>query len=160
MLENPSIAASHLGKNILTPLGAAGSTEIPWKQAMTLLINDVRTNKISIEQADSEIKFLATYVAAFNDDRFRYKQSVGLPNMKDGFKVPLEVPATQGFFRMLAEVPTNTVRHLGTLVGGDGPKPLTDTKLINLLDDTVRSEIWTRVKATTLKAPPTTSKVE
>ena len=160
VLENKAIAASHLGKNILTPLGAAGSTEIPWKQAMTLLINDVRTNKISIEQADSEIKFLATYVAAFNDDRFRYKQSVGLPNMKDGFKVPLEVPATQGFFRMLAEVPANTVSHLGTLVGGDGPKPPTDTKLINLLDDTVRSEIWTRVKATTLKAPPTTSKVE
>ena len=65
-----------------------------------------------------------------------------------------------GFFRMLAGVPANTVSHLGTLVGGDGPKPPTDTKLINLLDDTVRSEIWTRVKATTLKAPPTTSKVE
>ena len=156
VLENPSIAASHLGKNILTPLGASGSVDIPWKQAMTVLINDVRTNKISIEQADSEIKFLATYVAAFNDDMYRYKQSVGLPNMRDGFKVPLEVPAVQGFFN-LSPPTVNTVLPFVD----SGPAPVrTQPKLINLLDDTVRSEIWTRVKATTLKAPPTTSKVE
>ena len=156
VLENPSIAASHLGKNILTPLGASGSVDIPWKQAMTVLINDVRTNKISVEQADSEIKFLATYVAAFNDDMYRYKQSVGLPNMRDGFKVPLEVPAVQGFFNL--NLPTvNTV--LPFVDAGAAPIR-TQPKLINLLDDTARSEIWTRVKATTLKAPPTTSKVE
>ena len=114
------------------------------------------TNKISIEQADSEIKFLATYVAAFNDDMYRYKQSVGLPNMRDGFKVPLEVPVTPGFFNL--NLPTvNTV--LPFVDAGAAPVR-TQSKLINLLDDTVRSEIWTRVKATTLKVPPTTSKVE
>lgn len=73
----PTIAAQFKLQNEL------GKKNIDFNDVSTNLMRSVRSGKMTLDQADSELKFLAAKTIGINNSLRRYNETAGLPNMKN-----------------------------------------------------------------------------
>lgn len=151
LTTNPDLANSHLSTNILAPLKNSGIDELQPKIVVDRMVTDIREGKISMEQANTELGFMAEVIVGYNNGAWRYKDTAGLPQM-DKVNVPLSSggsftnfanriggPGTPGHVQ---PVP----RALYSVFGGDSEE------IVNLRDPVSRSAYLNRQLALTI--PP------
>lgn len=136
---------TYLSQKILKSFEASGTVDIPFKEAIPLLLKDVNEGKVSVAEADSDLNFLAAKIRTYNNDVNRYKATAGLPDMST-VKVPVQVPAAPGILWAISSALTPS-----------GPP----TKIVNLdiADPVARSTMFNKSQASQLKIAPPTSKV-
>lgn len=136
---------TYLSQKILKSFEASGTVDIPFKEAIPLLLKDVNEGKVSVAEADSDLNFLAVKIRTYNNDVNRYKATAGLPDMST-VKVPVQVPAAPGILWAISSALTPS-----------GPP----TKIVNLdiADPVARSTMFNKSQASQLKIAPPTSKV-
>jgi hypothetical protein len=158
LMSNKALQNSYIGSKIIEPLQRAGATELPWTQVVSKLMDSVINGEVDVAEADSELKFLAVTVAQFNDNHYRYASTAGLPNMSEGFQVPVDVPTkVLGLFKF---DPTSNAGMMPSTIGAAPRVAPTQRKNINLLDDTARSVIWTAMASSRSNLPTVEDKVE
>ena len=156
--QDAEFAKTYLSSNILKALGEAGAEAIPFDKAIPLLLKDVNEGKVSVQQADSELNFLAHKIMGMNNDMYRYDATAGIPNMKS-VKVPVKIPDAPGFFRAPIVSPGPGVVGLVSLAGEYAQMHMTKQAYIDLADPVARSTMFNKSQAAQLKIAPQTSKV-
>lgn len=149
---------TYLSQKILKSFEASGTVDIPFKEAISLLLKDVNEGKVSVAEADSDLNFLAAKIRTYNNDVNRYKATAGLPDMST-VKVPVQVPAAPGFFRAPIVSPGPGVVGLVSLAGDYAQMHMTKQAYIDLADPVARSTMFNKSQAAQLKIAPPTSKV-
>lgn len=81
-IQDKEFSRTYIAQQILAPLTKGGVQEVPVKTMMNLLLDSVRTGKITAQQADSELGFFAQKTMGYNNELYRYNATAGLPNMK------------------------------------------------------------------------------
>lgn len=160
LLADPELAKTYLAQKILTPLATAGAKEIDFSKAIGLLFDAVKSGKISIQQADSELGFLGTKIQMKNNDLYRYKDTAGVPNMSS-VNVPVQVRSASPFagFVPKALVGANIATTLMSDLGGSLGAYTTKAGKLNLIDPVARSQYWNRMMAAEVMKPVAKSKL-
>ena len=136
---------TYLSQKILKSFEASGTVDIPFKEAIPLLLKDVNEGKVSVAEADSDLNFLAAKIRTYNNDVNRYKATAGLPDMST-VKVPVQVPAAPGILWAISSALTPS-------------GPPTKTVNLDIADPVARSTMFNKSQASQLKIAPPTSKV-
>lgn len=90
---DPALAETYLVQKVLAPYQALGNKEVNFKFATNALLKAVAAKEISMQQADSELGFLAEKIKGYNNAQMRYKATAGLPDM-NSVNVPLDDNST------------------------------------------------------------------
>ena len=143
--QDTEFQKTYLSQKILKSFEASGTVDIPFKEAIPLLLKDVNEGKVSVAEADSDLNFLAAKIRTYNNDVNRYKATAGLPDMKS-VKVPVQVPAAPGILWAISSALTPS-------------GPPTKTVNLDIADPVARSTMFNKSQASQLKIAPPTSKV-
>lgn len=140
---DPALAETYLVQKILAPYQALGNKDINFKYATNALLKAVAAKEITMQQADSELGFLAEKIKGYNNAQMRYKATAGLPDMAS-VNVPLDdnsavssavnrmQPIRTGF--NLLDGTTGAITNVvQTVLGG------TDETIVDLADPNKRS---------------------
>lgn len=140
---DPALAETYLAQKILQPYEALGNKDINFKYATNALLKAVKDKEITMQQADSELGFLAEKIKGYNNAQMRYKATAGLPDMA-AVNVPLDdnsalsssvnrmQPIRTGF--NLLDGTTGAITNVvQTVLGG------TDETIVDLADPNKRS---------------------
>lgn len=151
LTTNTDLANTHLAANILAPLQAGGIEDLQPKIVVDRMVADIRGGKISMEQANTELGFMAEVIVGYNNGAWRYKDTAGLPQM-DKVNVPLSSggsftnfvnriggPGAPGYVQPVS-------RAMYSIFGGDSEE------IVNLRDPVSRSAYLNRQLA--LSIPP------
>ena len=149
-LEDTEFKNTYTAQKILAPLQTAGVQDLSPKLIVDSLIDGVRKGAIPMEVADSELNFMAEKIVGYNNSMYRYKDTAGIPDMKD---VNVALNST-GSIANLVNAATRTpgmqssasAALVGSLLGGDSEE------VINLRDPVKRSAYLNRRLA--LNIPP------
>lgn len=142
-LADPEFSKTYISQKILGTMNSAGMDSLPVPQIAATLMADVRAGKVSAEQANSELGFLATKAMGYNNALYRYQDTAGLPNMSS-MNVRLEdTSSLQNFTNRIAgpgaPLASNPVMtSLNTVFGGTGKTT------VNLADPVSRSDYINR----------------
>lgn len=89
LLSDPNFGSTYIGSKVLKPMVDGGIEELQPKNIVNILINDMKAGKITPQQVDSELGFMAEKIVGYNNETYRYNETAGLPNMSS-VRVPLD----------------------------------------------------------------------
>jgi len=81
-LQDAEFGKTYIAKNILAPGVELGGDTVNFSSTVGKLVEDARAGKITMQQADSELGFLADKVKGYNNSLYRYNATAGIPDMK------------------------------------------------------------------------------
>lgn len=157
LLADQYIAKSYLGREILAPLHRAGATEVPFKRAIGLLMEAARDGKVDSEVADSELGFLATKIKSLNNDVYRYRATVGIPNMT-AVNVPVEVPTETALWHSMYSKLLISPAPPGRAISAALLPTPTKTEKIDISDPVRRAALFNINRALAVKGQVTEEK--
>lgn len=157
LLSDENFAKTHIGSKIM-PAFKGTDAKIAYPKVVEMLLMDLKQGKIHMDEADSELGYMAAKIRGYNNDMYRYAHTAGLPVM-DSVKFKVPVPYDPTVFNRTVGTVLGAPFNLGAMTGAtilgvdyDNSIP-TQPMTVDFLDPVSRSELFNRVMATNIKPP-------